>query len=76
MPLALYFGPPVYAQPLGLATAEVYRSQGVYRVFIVGDTLASFLGSSASLEDCKEEIRSLQLLVDSEVFASEAGKHC
>ena len=51
---------PIYSQEIGLARAEIYQSEGRYELFIVGDNLASFLGSSESLEHCKEEIRSLQ----------------
>ena len=51
---------PIYSQEIGLARAEIYQSEGKYELFIVGDNLASFLGSSESLDDCIEEIRSLQ----------------
>ncbi len=51
---------PIYSQEIGLARAEIYQSYGRYELFIVGDNLASFLGSSVSLEDCMEEMRSLQ----------------
>ncbi len=53
-------GAPIYSQEIGLARAEIYQSEGRYELFIVGDNLASFLGSSDSLDDCIEEIRSLQ----------------
>ena len=56
------FGPPIYSRPLGLATAEVYFSEGEFQVYVVGDNVASFLGSADSFEDCKEEIDSLQAL--------------
>ncbi len=55
---------PIYSQEIGLARAEIYQSEGRYELFIVGDSLASFLGSSESLDDCIEEIRSLQRVAD------------
>ena len=57
---AMGFDAPVYSQEIGLVTAEIYLSEGKYGLFIVGDSLASFLGSSESLDDCVDEIRSLQ----------------
>ena len=51
---------PIYSQEIGLARAEIYQSEEKYELFIVGDNLASFLGSADSLDDCMEEIRSLQ----------------
>ncbi len=55
---------PIYSQEIGLARAEIYQSEGRYELFIVGDNLASFLGSADSLDDCMEEIRSLQRVAD------------
>lgn len=69
-------GSPVYSQNLGLVDAEVYATDAGYQVFIVGETLTSYLGSSLLLDDCLEEIRSLQLLVESETFQREVGKYC
>ncbi len=69
MPLALEFGELVYRQSLGLATAEVYFSKGEYKIFVVGDILASYLGGSQSLVDCIEEIKELQSLAESDDFA-------
>lgn len=74
--LQSYFGPPVYTRHLGTVSAEVYQSEDIYRVFIVGETVASFLGNSSSLEDCKEEIRCLESLVESDVYQREISKHC
>ena len=65
MALATQLGSPVYSQPVGPVSAEVFLIEGVYRVFIVGDNLASYLGASTSLEDCKEEIRALKRLAES-----------
>lgn len=62
-------GSPVYSQNLGLIDAEVYATDAGYQVFIAGETLTSYLGSSLLLDDCLEEIRSLQLLVESESTA-------
>ena len=75
MLLESYFGPPVYTRHLGMVSAEVYQSEDTYRVFIVGETVASFLGNSTSLEDCKEEIRCLESLVASDVFQREIANH-
>jgi len=75
MLLESYFGPPVYTRHLGTVSAEVYQSEDTYRVFIVGETVASFLGNSTSLEDCKEEIRCLEYLVASDVFQREIADH-
>ncbi len=71
MALATYLGTPVYYQAVGPVSAEVFLSEGKYRVFIVGDNLASYLGASTSLEDCKEEIRSLQGLAESPGYQRE-----
>ena len=75
MLLESYFGPPVYTRQLGTVSAEVYQSDNTYRVFIVGETVASCLGNSTSLEDCKEEIRCLESLVESDVFQREVANH-
>ncbi len=55
-------------------TAEIYQFEGKYGLFIVGDNLASFLGSSESLDDCIEEIRSLQQIADSNVCKCEFAR--
>ena len=68
-------GSPVYSQNLGLVEAEVYATDAGYQVFIVGETLTSYLGSSLLLDDCLAEIRSLQVLVESEAFQQEVGKY-
>ncbi len=73
--LAPYFGPPIYTQSLGSVTAEVYPCEAGYKVFIVGENLASYLGVSDSLEDCKEVIRSLECLVESEAFRREIANY-
>ena len=53
---------PIYAEAVGLSTAEVYHDNGVYSVFLVGDQVACFLGKSTSLEDCRDEIESIKEL--------------
>ena len=73
--MELCYGPPIYSRALGSVTAEVYPSEEGYKVFIVGEHLASFLGTSTSLEDCKEEIRSLERLVESDVFQREVAQY-
>ena len=72
----LSLGSPVYSQNLGLVEAEIYATNAGYQVFIVGDSLISDLGFSLSLDDCYEEIRSLQQLVESERFQQEVAKYC
>ena len=66
---------PAYSLNLGLVEAEVYATDSGYQVFIVGESLNSYLGSSFSLDDCIEEIRSLQQLVESETFHQEVAKY-
>ena len=56
---------PVYTQSLGWVNAEVYQYDGVYSLFVVGDQVMCFLGNSNSLEDCREEIKSLRKLARS-----------
>ena len=69
-------GSPVYSQKLGLVEAEVYASDIGYQVFLVGEHLASFIGASADLSDCIEEIKSLRCLVESDVFRREVARYC
>ena len=76
MLLERHLGSQVYSQKLGLVEAEVYATDAGYQVFIVGETLTSYLGSSLSLDDCLEEIRSLKQLVESETFQQEVAKYC
>jgi hypothetical protein len=68
-------GSPVYSQNLGLVDAEVYATDTGYQVFIVGENLRSYLGSSYSMDDCLEEIGSLQQLIESETFQQEVAKY-
>ena len=74
MTKALGFNAPVYSQEIGPVTAAIYQCQGKYGLFIVGDNLASYLGSSESLDDCIEEIRSLQQLADSDRYKREIAR--
>ena len=53
---------PIYAEVVGLSTAEVYEENGVYSVFLVGDQVACFLGKSTSLEACQDEIETIKEL--------------
>ena len=76
MLLERLFGPAVYSQVLGEVVARVYSSGARYLVFIVGEHLASFLGDFEALEDCLEEIDSLESLVQSDVFQKEVARHC
>ena len=50
MLLERQYGPPVYTHALGTLSAEVYSSDKGYQVFIVGDELVSFIGSTPSLD--------------------------
>ena len=72
---SLCFGRLVYSYPLGLVTAEVYRSAEGFKVFIVGDQVFSYLGCSRSLEDCMAEIGCLKNIVSSEGFRHEVAKY-
>ena len=58
----------VHTEDLGPVAVEIYFQEGAYSVFIVGEEVASFLGSSHSLEDCMEEIKCLKRLAESDVF--------
>ena len=69
--LDLRVGTPVYLRDLDDIRVEVYYKDQVYSVFIVGETIASFLGTSSSFEDCLEEIEALERLVNSEVYRRE-----
>ena len=55
----------VYAELVGLLSAEVYQCEGVYSLFLVGDQMTCFLGSYKTLGDCQEEIRWLLKLDES-----------
>ena len=70
-----YFGSPIYSHELGTVAAEVYFSAEGYQLFIVGERLASYLGQAMSLEDCKDEIKTLETLVESPAFRLEAEKY-
>ena len=59
---------PEHTEEVGLVTAEIYFEDDIYYLFIAGDTTKSFIGSSKSLQDCKEEITRLQQLADSDLF--------
>ena len=69
-----HLGSPRYTQNLGLVEAEVYATEDGYQVFIVGETVTTYLGSSFSLDDCVEESRALRQLVESETFQQEVAK--
>lgn len=58
----------VYSEKVGVVTAEVYKKGEAHSVFLVGDRLACFLGSSISLDDCKDEIRCIKALSQSDLF--------
>ena len=57
--------PPIYEETLGLVSAEVYKYNGVYSIFLVGDQVMCFLGNYNSLKDCQEEIKLLSRLANS-----------
>ncbi len=58
----------MHTEDLGPVTVAVFCQEGTYSVFIIGEEVASFLGSSQSLEDCMEEIKCLKGLVESDLF--------
>ena len=72
--LDLRVGTPVYSRDLDDVRVEVYFSGQVYSVFIVGETIASFLGTSPSFDDCLEEIDALVRLVNSGVYQQEIAR--
>ena len=74
MTKTLEINAPVYSQEIGLVAANIYHFEGQYKLFIVGETLATYLGSSESLDDCIEEIRSLQQLADSDRYKREIAR--
>ena len=53
---------PIYAETVGLSTAEVYHDNGIFSVFLVGEQVACFLEKSTSFEDCQDEIESIKKL--------------
>lgn len=63
----------VYEETIGLVTAAIYCYKNEYRLYLLGDRLASFLGSAPSLADCQEEIRCLKRL-DNAIGADLAGQ--
>lgn len=58
----------VHTEDVGPMTVEIYRQEDTYFVFVVGEEVASFLGSSQSFEDCLEEIKCLKSLAESDLF--------
>ena len=78
MGIALEFraGAPVYSRRLDDLKVEVYYGERGYDVFVVGEELASFLGTAESFDDCLEEIEALQRLVNSDVYRREVARHC
>lgn len=75
MPREDRFDPPIYPYQLGSVAAEVYFVCGRYRLFIVGERLASYLGQEKSLEACKQNIKSLELLIGSDKFKLEVERY-
>ena len=64
---------PIYTEPLGLVSAEVYKNDGGYSLFVVGDQVMCFLGNCDSLEDCQEEIKLLSRLANAFPFSVGSG---
>ncbi len=61
---------PVHTEEIGLVTAEIYCDDDTYHLFLAGDTVRSFIGSSKHFQDCREEISRLQQLAGSDMFRS------
>ena len=61
---------PVHTEEVGLVTAEIYCEDDIYHLFLAGDTVRSFLGSSKHFQDCKAEVSRLRQLANSEMFRS------
>ena len=53
---------PIFTEMLGMVSAKVYESDGVYSLFLAGDNVACFLGNYKSLDLCREEIRTMGML--------------
>ena len=68
-------GTRIYSRTLDDVRVEVYFNQNGYSVFVVGDAVASYLGTASSLDDCLEEIDALERLVNSEVYKREVARH-
>ena len=64
---------PVLTESEGIVTAEVYLDEGIYSVFVVGDSVKGFIGSFRSIEDCKREIDWLRQAAESELFKQGAS---
>ena len=73
--LDLRAGTPVYSRALDDVRVEVYFNHHGYSVFIVGEAVASFLGTAASLDECMEEIDGLERLVNSKIYQREIARH-
>ena len=59
---------PVLTELVGIVTAEVYLDEGIYSVYILGDSVKAFIGSFHSIENCRREIDLLRQVADSESF--------
>ena len=64
---------PICREDLGTVTAEAHRGKRKYWVYLVGDRLVGFLGSSAAMADCKAEIDALKQLAASDAFKRPAN---
>ncbi len=52
-------GQVVYVKQVGLSVAEVYYRDSGYSLYLKGDQVACYMGSSKSFKDCVEEINCL-----------------
>ncbi len=59
---------PLFTVTVGLVTAEVYLDEGIYNVFVAGDTVKAFFGSFRTIEDCQRGLDWLMQFADSEFF--------
>ncbi len=64
---------PVLTESVGIVTAEIYLDDGVYSVFLAGDSVKGFIGRFRSIEDCKSEIDWLRQVTESELFKQAAS---
>ncbi len=63
----------VLTESIGIVTAEVYLDEGIYSLFLAGDSVKGFIGFFQSIEDCKREINWLRQVTESESFQQAAS---
>ena len=63
----------VLTESIGIVTVEVYLDEGIYSLFLAGDSVKGFIGSFRSIEDCKREVDWLRQVAESESFQQAAS---